>query len=50
MLNTIVIGATGYAGAELVSLLLGHPSTTPTALMGSSRAADEDRDLADLHP
>ena len=50
MLNTIVIGATGYAGAELVSLLLRHPSTTPSALMGSSRAADEDRDLADLHP
>ena len=50
MLNTVVIGATGYAGAELVSLLLRHPSTTPVALMGSSRTVDANRDLADLHP
>lgn len=50
MLNTVVIGATGYAGAELVSILLRHPLATPAALMGSSREAGEDRDLADLHP
>jgi N-acetyl-gamma-glutamyl-phosphate reductase len=50
MLNVVVIGATGYAGAELVSILLGHPEVRLAMLTGSSRNAEGTRDLSDLHP
>ncbi|MDZ4828777.1 MAG: N-acetyl-gamma-glutamyl-phosphate reductase [Phycisphaerae bacterium] len=35
-----VVGASGYAGAELVGLLLGHPEADVIALRGSSRRRD----------
>ena len=50
MLNVVVIGATGYAGAELVSILLGHPEVRIAMLTGSSRLAEKPRDLSDLYP
>lgn len=32
MINAGIIGATGYAGVELVRLLLGHPEVNLTAI------------------
>ena len=45
-----VIGATGYAGAELVSRLVGHPEIAISTLTGSGRIDVAAADLADLHP
>lgn len=50
MPTVAVVGATGYAGAELVSILRRHPEVTLTALTGSSRTEPTVTDLADLHP
>ena len=36
-LRVAVVGAAGYGGAELVSLLLGHPRTTVVGLFGSAK-------------
>ena len=36
--SVAVVGATGYTGAELVRLLLGHPRVTLGTLYGQSRA------------
>lgn len=38
MRNVAIIGAGGYAGAELVSILLRHPSARIAGLFGSARA------------
>lgn len=45
-----IIGATGYAGAELVSLVARHPGIALGSLTGSSRTDVAAADLADLHP
>ncbi|MBL9148084.1 MAG: N-acetyl-gamma-glutamyl-phosphate reductase [Phycisphaerae bacterium] len=46
-----VVGASGYAGAELVGLLLGHPEAEIVALRGSSRRRDEPAQrFSDLFP
>lgn len=42
-----VIGATGYAGAELVRLLVNHPNVELKAVASVSY---EDQDLADIYP
>ncbi|MDZ4754932.1 MAG: N-acetyl-gamma-glutamyl-phosphate reductase [Phycisphaerae bacterium] len=39
--RVLVIGASGYAGAELVGLLSAHPEAELIALRGSSRRRDE---------
>jgi N-acetyl-gamma-glutamyl-phosphate reductase len=36
MTRVAIVGATGYAGAELVRLLSGHPHVTPTVLTSRS--------------
>ncbi len=38
MVRVVVIGASGYSGAELVSLLLGHPTAHIVGLFGSGKA------------
>jgi len=50
-LRTAVAGVSGYAGGELVRLLLGHPrlATTPPLLLGRPDAAESAR-LTHLHP
>src|SRR5213076_184243 len=42
-----VIGASGYTGAELVRLLLGHPHVTLTSLFAKSNAG---RPIAEVFP
>ena len=42
-----VIGATGYAGAELVRLLVNHPNVELKAVASVSY---EDQDLSDIYP
>ena len=37
MIRAVVIGASGYSGAELVSILLGHPQAQVVGLFGSAK-------------
>jgi N-acetyl-gamma-glutamyl-phosphate reductase len=46
-MSAAVVGASGYAGGELVRLILGHPSLDLGPLVAASSAG---RDLADVHP
>lgn len=50
MLNTIVIGASGYTGAELASYLNRHPQVNLKRLLVSAQSADAGKPLSDLHP
>jgi N-acetyl-gamma-glutamyl-phosphate reductase len=46
-----IVGASGYAGAELLALLAGHPVAAVVGLFGSSKKADEGAPTAaDLFP
>jgi N-acetyl-gamma-glutamyl-phosphate reductase len=47
MVAAAVAGASGYAGGELVRLLLGHPQVTIGALTASSNAGER---LSAVHP
>jgi N-acetyl-gamma-glutamyl-phosphate reductase len=47
MINVGIIGATGYAGEELIDILLGHPKVAITAL---SAIIDKPREIADIFP
>jgi len=52
-LRTAVLGVSGYAGSELVRLLLEHPrlSTTPPLLLGRAEQADSlTVSLTSIHP
>ncbi len=40
MVRAVVVGATGFTGAELVRLLLGHPEVRLAGLVGHSTAGD----------
>lgn len=50
MLNTLIIGASGYAGAELTRFLHRHPHINILALTVSAQSADAGKRLSDLHP
>lgn len=50
MLNTLVVGASGYAGAELVNYLHRHPHINISGLMISAHSADVGKDFAELYP
>src|SRR3954463_2671921 len=45
--RTAVVGASGYAGGELLRLLDGHPTLEITALVAGGNAG---RRLGELHP
>lgn len=47
MIPAAIVGAAGYAGAELTRLLIGHPSFDLTLVTSS---ADEGRRVCDLYP
>lgn len=44
---TVILGASGYTGAELIRVLHGHPQFRITALTGESQAG---KPLADVYP
>lgn len=46
----VIVGASGYAGAELVGLLASHPEAEIVALCGSSRREDGPARFSDLFP
>ena len=47
VLSVVVVGASGYAGGELLRLLLGHPMMMVTAAVAHSNAGT---DIGDVHP
>ncbi|MBL9118286.1 MAG: N-acetyl-gamma-glutamyl-phosphate reductase [Phycisphaerae bacterium] len=48
--RVVVVGASGYAGAELVGLLASHPEAEIIALAGSSRRDDGPSRFSELFP
>ncbi|WP_300000857.1 N-acetyl-gamma-glutamyl-phosphate reductase [uncultured Cedecea sp.] len=50
MLNTLIVGASGYAGVELVTYLNRHPDINITALTVSAQSSDAGKRISDLHP
>ncbi|OSN05226.1 N-acetyl-gamma-glutamyl-phosphate reductase [Lonsdalea iberica] len=50
MLNTLIVGASGYTGAELALYLNRHPQMNITALAVSAQSVDAGKLLSDLHP
>ncbi|WP_277978258.1 N-acetyl-gamma-glutamyl-phosphate reductase [Pantoea endophytica] len=50
MLNTLIVGASGYAGLELATYLNRHPHMNITALAVSAQSPDAGKLLSDLHP
>jgi len=47
MKNAVILGASGYTGAEAVRLIMGHPKLRLVALTGHSRAGQR---FADIYP
>ena len=47
MIRTAILGASGYAGGELLRLLAAHPQLRATKLFGGSKAG---RPVAEAHP
>ena len=47
MTKVSILGATGYAGAELVKLILQHPNATLTHITSESHTGQA---LADVYP
>ncbi|MEG0232838.1 MAG: N-acetyl-gamma-glutamyl-phosphate reductase [Hafnia sp.] len=49
-LNGLIVGASGYTGAELAAYLHRHPHMNITGLTVSAQSADAGTLLSDLHP
>jgi N-acetyl-gamma-glutamyl-phosphate reductase len=47
VIRTAILGASGYAGGELLRLCAGHPALRPQILFGDSKAG---RPLGEVHP
>ena len=47
MIDTAILGASGFVGAELLRLCAGHPALRPAKLFGDARAGMA---LGDVHP
>ncbi|MBD2820383.1 N-acetyl-gamma-glutamyl-phosphate reductase [Xenorhabdus sp. 42] len=50
MLNTLIVGASGYTGAELAVYLQRHPHIHLSGLMVSSQSSDAGKCFSELHP
>lgn len=50
MIKTCIIGASGYAGADLAGLIQQHSKFELAALYVSTNSADAGKSFADLHP
>ncbi|MDN4629877.1 N-acetyl-gamma-glutamyl-phosphate reductase, partial [Erwinia sp. PsM31] len=48
MLNTVIVGASGFAGVELASYLNRHPQVNIAALAVSAQIPDAGKLLSDL--
>jgi N-acetyl-gamma-glutamyl-phosphate reductase len=44
-INAVIIGASGYTGAELIRLLFNHPNVEISALVANSKAGQPIRDI-----
>lgn len=49
MLNTVIIGASGYTGAELAKMVSRHPQLTLAGLYVSATSLDANKPLSELH-
>ena len=49
MLNTLIIGASGYTGAELAKMVHIHPQLQLTGLYVSANSLDANKPISDLH-
>ncbi|WP_237363202.1 N-acetyl-gamma-glutamyl-phosphate reductase [Vibrio marisflavi] len=49
MLNTIIIGASGYTGCELALMVEKHPELTLTGLYVSANSVDAGKPISELH-
>lgn len=49
MLKTLIVGASGYTGAELAKMVAAHPHLTLTGLYVSANSLDAGKPLSDLH-
>ncbi len=50
-ITTVIIGAPGYSGREIIRLLVDHPAASIVGLFGSERqSAEKPAGIADLHP
>ncbi len=49
MLKTIVVGASGYTGAELALIITGHPELTLSGLYVSANSIDANKKISTLH-
>jgi len=50
MLKTLIVGASGYAGVELVTYLDRHPHINITGIAVSAQSPDAGKLLSDIHP
>ncbi|PJG85463.1 N-acetyl-gamma-glutamyl-phosphate reductase [Conservatibacter flavescens] len=50
MQNTIIVGASGYTGAELAQILTRHPHFNLMALYVSTNSADANKPISTLYP
>ncbi|MBT0721696.1 N-acetyl-gamma-glutamyl-phosphate reductase [Rosenbergiella collisarenosi] len=50
MLNALIVGASGYAGAELATYLNRHPEVNLATIAVSAQSADAGKLLSDLYP
>lgn len=50
MLNVLIVGASGYTGAELSAYLCRHPQINTVSLTVSEQSQDAGKLLSDLHP
>ncbi|MGF1724556.1 N-acetyl-gamma-glutamyl-phosphate reductase [Photobacterium nomapromontoriensis] len=49
MLNTLIIGASGYTGAELAKMVHSHPQLNLAGLYVSANSLDANKPISDLH-
>lgn len=49
MLNVAIVGASGYAGAELCRLIVNHPKLNLSGLFVSSGSEDQGRTISELY-
>lgn len=49
MIKVAIIGASGYTGVELISMLIKHPQVELTGLYVSENSADANKDISEIY-